>query len=54
MPTLSNKARQGRLAAIAQLSNRRTAARHFHPARLALPLLAEPGHAPAPSGYLLH
>lgn len=54
MPTLSNKARQGRLTAIAHLSNRRAAARHFYTSRLSVPLLAETGKMPAPEGYLLH
>ena len=43
MSTLTDKARQGRLAAISHLSNRRNAARHFATVRLTLPLLAQTG-----------
>ena len=53
MPTLTNKARQGRLEAIARLSNRRAAARHFS-ASAAAALLADNDRLPAPEGYLLH
>jgi hypothetical protein len=53
MPNFSLKAREGRLAAIAKLSNRR-AARHFHTVRLQLPLLAQVGKVISPTHYVLH
>jgi hypothetical protein len=57
MPTLTNKAREGRLAAINHLSNRRNprnAQIHFATVRLALPLLAQTGKVIAPTHYVLH
>jgi hypothetical protein len=54
MQTLTDKARMGRLAAIAHLSNRRAAARHFHTAMQALPLLEKAGRVISPTHYILH
>ena len=57
MPTLTNKAREGRLAAISHLANRRDrhdAKLHFATVRLTLPLLAQTGKVIAPTHYVLH
>lgn len=54
MQTLSNKARQGRLNAIANMSNRRAASRHFSQARLSVPLLSMEGKVISPEHFQVH